>query len=117
MAVVAFPVVAFAETHHFGFSRAVFHLDGFKAFEQVTLQVFDLGFEVFTRAQEQANDEGLEYSDAYIFVWLAGRFAARVDLFHLVLHGMVNGRKEVVADQGGINILPGIVDGDGRKAG
>ena len=30
---------------------------------------------------------------------------------------MVDGRKEVVPDQGGINILPGIVDGNGRKTG
>ncbi len=117
MAVVAFPIMAFAEAHHFGFSGAVFDLDGLKALDQVTLQVGDLSFEVFAWAQEQADDEGLEYADANISVGLAGCFAAGVDFFYLILHRMVDGRKEVVVDQGGINILPGIVDGYGGEPG
>ena len=98
---IAIPVVSLTEAHHFWFFGAVLDLDGLKALEQETLQVCNLGVEVFAWAQEQAHDEGLEYADANISIGLTGCLAAFVDFFHFVLHGMVDSRKEVVPDQGG----------------
>ncbi len=57
VAVVAFPIVALAEAHHFGNPFAVVDLDWFKVLEQEPLHPGDLDIEVFARAQEQAHDE------------------------------------------------------------
>ena len=63
MAVVELPVVAFAESHHFWFSGAVFHLYRFEAFEEVSGQFGEFCFEVFARAQEETHKERFEAAD------------------------------------------------------
>ena len=115
VAIVAFPVVAFAEPHGSGHSGAIINFNGFEVFEEKSLQVGDLSVEVFTRAQKQARDERFEEPCADISIGLAKGLAMGVDLMNLCLHGLMKGRKQVVNDERGINVLPGIIDGDGRK--
>lgn len=109
--------MSFAEAHHWGLSGAVIDFAGLKLFEEVFFESRDFGVEVFARAQEKPDDERLEKPDADIAVSLAGRFSAGIDPVNVILHAVVERRQEIVHDEGGVDVLPGIVDGDGRKTG
>ncbi len=68
---------------------------------------------VFSGAQEQSYDKRFEDANADVSIRLTGRISAFIDFLHLFVHRMVDSREEVIDDKCGINVLPGIIDGDG----
>lgn len=117
VAVIELEIVSFAKPHHWRRSGAIVDFAGFELFEEKFFESCDFGVEVFTWSQEKPDDEGFEQSDTDVSVGLTGRFSADIDPVDVILYGMVDGRQEIVHDKGGVDVLPGIVDAECRKAG
>ena len=64
VAVIGFPVVAFTEAHHFGYSRAIVFFDGFQMFEEESFEMRNFDVKVFAGAQEQPYDKRFEDANA-----------------------------------------------------
>jgi hypothetical protein len=116
VAVVGFPVVAFTEAHHFGYPGAIEFFDGFQMFEEESFEVRDFDVKIFAGAQEQPHDERFEDADSDVSARLTGCVSAFIDFLHLFVHRMLDSREEVIDDKCGINVLLGIIDGDGGES-